>query len=144
MSTEPIYVGRSRTGRRLHIVTERGRAKCSRDIGNATPVEAVKPPIDADWCAVCMAEAAKEVLIQASLARIPDRRQRVPARSAPNAEAERWDADSEIELGEFMLDHLDRHPAPEGSLIAAEMRQWGTSLAAHGNARLDALERGDE
>jgi hypothetical protein len=144
MSAETIYVGRSRTGRRLHFVAENGWAgSCGRDIGDAKPIEDAKPPVDADWCRTCMREAARMMWLAAKLAAVDPRSPRREADVAPTREAERWDADTEIEMGETILAHLERHPAPEGSLTANDWDDWGQGLVAAGNRRLDDLERGD-
>jgi hypothetical protein len=142
-TAETIYVGKSRTGKRVHIVNEGGWGHCSRQIGNATPIQEARPPVDADWCRSCIGRAERTMVLAAELALARNESYGVPRMAGvpcPPVEAARWDGDSEIEIGEFILEHLERHPAPDGSETAAAWQRWGGQLVRSGNARLDILD----
>lgn len=55
-----------------------------------------------------------------------------------------WDVAAEVIVGGLLLDYLEAHPAPEDSLLADDLREWGENLVDHGESDWDDLTGGGE
>jgi hypothetical protein len=150
-----LHIGTTRHGGRLHLagVTEDGRgfSQCGRKIDGEQlwAVGERDVSVDSPWCGSCLNGAVRDGVRWAEIDYRRARQgeglfrvtanERSPEGNEPGYgdEADRWDGDTEIEIGEFILAHLERHPAPAGSCIAPTMERWGERLVEHGNALLD-------
>lgn len=123
--------GRSRTGARVHLVSDRGGTACllRNRVADVSPLDA-GPPVDPDeWCASCLRNETAHLALELKLLQ----------GERGGTFAERWDAEAEVAVGEFIRDYLDEHPAPEGTACAEAFERWGGQLRRSGETRRSLL-----
>jgi hypothetical protein len=136
------HKGRSRTGKRVHLVSDRGGAAC------LTPCELDVSPINAgprvrpdQWCRGCLRTETEALDLEANM--LLEDGTLLFAGAPFRSSGATWDAEAMVAVGGLILDYLDENPPSEGARFAEDFWNWGARLEHRGKQLLLELGGGD-